>query len=33
MIVAAENAVFGLPDVRGIKSVENHMWTYLVGLQ
>ena len=33
MIVAAENATFGLPDVRGIESVENHMWTYLVGPQ
>ena len=33
MIIAAENATFGLPDVRGIESVENHMWTYLVGPQ
>ena len=33
MIVAAENSTFGLPDVRGIESVENHMWTYLVGPQ
>ena len=33
MIIAAEDAVFGLPDVRGIESVENHMWTYLVGPQ
>ena len=33
MIIAAENSTFGLPDVRGIESVENHMWTYLVGPQ
>ena len=33
IIIAAEDAVFGLPDVRGIESVENHMWTYLVGPQ
>ncbi len=33
IVVAAENATFGLPDVRGIESVQNHMWTYLVGPQ
>ncbi len=33
MVIAAENTVFGLPDVRGIESVESHMWTYLVGPQ
>ncbi|MFQ5934063.1 MAG: enoyl-CoA hydratase-related protein [Dehalococcoidia bacterium] len=33
MVIAAEDAVFGLPDVRGIESVQCHMWTYLAGPQ
>ena len=33
IVVAAEDATFGLPDVRGIESVQNHMWTFLAGPQ
>ena len=33
IVIAAEDAVFGLPDVRSMGSVNNHMWTYLVGPQ
>jgi enoyl-CoA hydratase len=33
IVIAAEDATFGTPDVRGIESVVNHMWTYLVGPQ
>lgn len=33
IVIAAEDTTFGTPDVRGIESVENHMWTYLVGPQ
>ena len=33
IVIAAEDATFGTPDVRGIESVVSHMWTYLVGPQ
>lgn len=33
MVIAAEDATFGLPDVRALESVHAHMWTYLAGPQ
>ena len=33
IVICAQDAVFGLPDVRGLGSVPTHMWTYLVGPQ
>jgi enoyl-CoA hydratase len=33
IIVAAEDAVFGMPPVRAMGSPPNHMWTYLAGPQ
>jgi len=32
-IIAAEDAQFGCPDVKGMESVITHMWTYLIGPQ
>jgi enoyl-CoA hydratase len=33
IIVAADDAVFGMPPVRAMGSPPNHMWTYLAGPQ
>ena len=33
IVIAAEDSIFGVPDVRRISSVSCHMWTYLVGPQ
>jgi len=33
IVIAAEDAVIGVPPVRAMGSPPNHMWTYLVGPQ
>ena len=33
LLIAAEDAQFGCPDVKGMESPFCHMWTYLVGPQ